>query len=111
MNWNKLLRRVSFIISFLFFYLPLINFLYFAIVSFEVYRKLNLNNDEFIKKYNLLLMDGNYPYFELILISIAIIFLLLSKSSINKFIFYLALVIQLFILIINIFLHLLFGTN
>lgn len=111
MNWNKLLGRVLFILSCLFFYLPLINFLYFTIVSFEVYRKLNLNNDEFIKKYNLLLMDGNYPYLESILIFISITLLIVSKSSISKFLFYPTLIIQIFILLINIFLYLLFSAN
>jgi hypothetical protein len=111
MNWNRLLGRVSFIISFLFFYLPLINFLYFTILSHEVYRKLNLNNDEFIKEYNIVLMVGNYPYLEIILISIAITLLILSKPSINKFLFYPTLIIQLFTLLINIFLYLFFGAN
>lgn len=110
MNSNKHLGKLLYILSILFFYLPLINFLY-LFVSSDVYTKLYFNNDEFLEKYHVLRMAGNYPYIDLIWVIIAIPVLLFSKPYIHKFLFYPTLVIQLFILLIYIFLYLFFSSN
>jgi hypothetical protein len=109
MNSKKLFGITAFILSTLFFYLPLFNLL-INLLGLRVFDSLYLN-DKYSKKYDLLLMVGNYPYLDIILISIAITLLIVSKSSISKFLFYPTLIIQLFILIINLFLYSFFGAN
>ena len=106
MKSNKLFGAIFFVISILFLYLPLIDYL-IIFVSHQVFDPFFFN-DEFRKKYNFLLMVGNYPHLNLILECISFLFLLFSKSSVNKFVFYVTLVILLFLLLFDIFLYLFF---
>jgi hypothetical protein len=106
MNSNKHLGVISFVVSILFLYLPLIDYL-ITFVSHQIFDPF-LFNDEFRKRYYFLLMVGNYPHLNLVLESISISFLLFSKSSVNKFIFYITLVVLLLLLLFDIFLYIFF---